>query len=128
MGIDYGTKRVGVAMSDDGLTLAFPEAVLPNDKDILDEIRKIAVDKGVERIVIGESRNFAQEENAIMPAVHQFMADLKVITGKEVVLEPEFLTSVQAEYFQGKTDKTDSSAAAIILQSYLDRIKAHAKE
>ena len=123
MGIDYGTKRIGIALSDEGLTLAFPEAVLPNDEDILDEVQKIVVDKGVERIVLGESKNFAQEDNAIMPAVRQFMADLKVVTGKEIVLEPEFLTSQQAEYFQGKTNKTDSSAAAIILQSYLDREK-----
>ena len=44
-------------------------------------------------------------------------------SGFEVVLEPEFMTSAQAERLQGKNDKIDASAAALILQSYLDRIK-----
>ncbi len=122
MGIDYGSKRVGVALSDDGAEMAFPEVVLQNDKTLFDNLRELIEKKEVTEIVVGESKDFKMRANTIMKDINIFCDKIKEEFDLPVHLEPEFLTSHQAEYFQGKTDMLDASAAAIILQSYLDKI------
>lgn len=123
LGIDYGTKRVGIALSDDKGMMAFPKAVLPNNNYLFSEIRDMVRAQGIETIVVGESRDYKMEENPIMAKVKPFVEELKRDLGVVVVYEPELLSSHQATHFQGKTDKIDASAAAIILQSYIDRQK-----
>lgn len=121
LGIDFGSKRVGLAISDDTARLAFPYCVISNNEKILDTIEKIIKDENINKVIIGESKNFAGEPNKIMKDINSFKYDLEQKTGIKIIFEPEFLTSHQAEFFQGKNDKLDASAAAIILQSYLDR-------
>jgi RNase H-fold protein (predicted Holliday junction resolvase) len=58
-----------------------------------------------------------------MGLLEPFIEILKKETGLNIVFHPEFLSSVQSEKIQGKNDLTDASAAAIILQSYLDTQK-----
>lgn len=120
LGIDYGAKRVGIAVSDESCKFALPVSVLQNSAVLVAEIVEIAKENEVKEIVMGESRNFKQEANTILEdSIH-----LKKKLEKEgfiVHFEPEFMTSVQAERFQGKNIMHDASAAAIILQSYLDR-------
>lgn len=120
MGIDYGSKRVGVAVSDPGAHFAIPLSVVSNTPDLSQEIEKIAKDNEVEEIVLGESRNYAGEPNVILLDSIEFKKDMED-RGFRVYFEQEFMTSIQAERIQGKTDMTDASAAAIILQSFLDR-------
>lgn len=122
LGIDYGTKRIGLAVSNEEGTMAFPEGVLPNEKWCLDEIYSICNIHKIDNVVIGESKDFKGKDNQIMEDVRIFVEKLKM-HGLTVVYEPEVLTSMQAERIQGQTDKTDASAATIILQSYLDRQK-----
>lgn len=121
LGIDYGSKRVGLALSDEEGKLAFPYVVLENKSDILERVKLIIEKEKVEKIVIGESKNFQGEENKIMLDIKKFADDLKEAVGKEVFYEPEFLSSHQAVQIQGKNSELDASAAAIILQSFLDR-------
>ena len=121
IGIDYGTKRVGVAVSDEGKQFALPLVTVLNTPELCAEIEKIAIDQEAKEIVVGESRNYKGEPNAIFQEVEAFKKEMEKRHFK-VYLELEFMTSVQAERFQGKTDKSDSSAAALILQSYLDRL------
>ncbi len=123
LGIDYGDKRVGVAVSDEDGKFAFPLVVLKNTKSLLFEISEIIKDKEVGLVVVGESLNYAGEPNLIMKDIDRFVEELKEETALEVIYEPEFLTSVQAEKIQGKNQMLDASAAALILQSYLDREK-----
>ncbi len=132
LGIDMGTKRIGLALSNVEQTFAFPLSVIEGEKDlqyiseqVVPKIVEVAQAEGVETIVIGESKDFAQNHNPIMKQVAGLQKNL-IDMGFEVVLEPEFLSSAQAERFQGKHNKLDASAATIILQSYLDR-KASAK-
>jgi len=120
LGIDYGTKRVGVAVSDPTAKFALPLSVVANTSDLVAEIEKIALDNEVAEIVIGESRQYDMSANAILPAILAFKEALEA-RGLRTRLELEFMTSVQAERFQGKNGKTDASAAALILQSFLDR-------
>lgn len=121
LGIDYGNKRVGTAISDETGTLAFPHSVIPNDKGLVQALKKIIEEERVTEIVMGESRDYHGKENPIMEGICACKETLEQETKLPVHLEPEFLTSAQAAYFQGKHDKLDASAAAIILQSYLDR-------
>lgn len=122
LGVDYGTKRIGLAVSDDDGRLAFPFEVLQNDNKILDNFKKILDENNIKKVIMGESKNYKMEDNKIMTEV----IDLKDILEKtmeiDVVLHPEFMTSMQAEKIQGKNNMSDASAAAIILQSYLDKI------
>jgi putative Holliday junction resolvase len=123
LGIDYGTKRIGVAISDPNAEFALPHAVIKNtstSNTVVNEIISIAKLNEVQTIVIGESRDYSGQPNKIMPEVMKLKTALES-AGFAVHLELEFMTSVQAERFQGKHDKSDSAAAAIILQSYLDK-------
>ena len=120
IGIDYGSVRVGVAISDQNRQFAMPMSVIFNDSDLISKIDKIAVDNEVKEIVMGESLDFKGKPNMIFLDSVDFKEKLEA-KGYAVYFEPEFMTSVQAERFQGKTALTDASAAALILQSYLDK-------
>lgn len=135
LGIDFGSKRIGLAVSDEGSKMAFPFSVLPNDKNLLNEAEKIIKDEKIECIVMGESKNFKDEPNKIMEKIEEFKKELEEKTKLKVYFEPEFLTSIQAEQIQHrrrgsvsrpqrrepKNEMHDASAAAIILQSFLDK-------
>jgi putative Holliday junction resolvase len=122
LGIDFGSKRVGVAVSDDEGKMAFPHSVILNSKNTLDEIGEIIKKENIDKIVMGESKNFEGEPNKIMTEINKFKKELEDKAGIEVFLEPEFMTSQQAEQIQGKNEMHDASAATIILQSYIDRL------
>ncbi len=124
MGIDYGSKRVGIAVSDEMGEFAMPLIVLSNAKKdaegLIKEITDIAKKNTVSEIVVGESKNYKGEANTILSESLNLKKDLEE-AGFTVHMEPEFMTSANAERFQGKHDMLDASAAALILQSYLDR-------
>ena len=127
MGIDYGSKRVGVALSDEEGTMAFPKGVIPNNRFLMIELGKIVNDKKVERIVVGESKDFQMQDNPIFNDARFFAKELARQTGIEAEFEPEFMTSHQAartnHVLGGNGGFLDASAATIILQSFLDKIK-----
>ncbi len=110
-------------MSDEGRRFALPLSVIANDSESVAKIIKIALDNEVREMVIGESRDYDGKPNDIFLDSIEFKEELEA-KGYTVHFEPEFLTSVQAEKIQGKTDLVDASAAAIILQSYLDKSRA----
>lgn len=123
LGIDYGTKRVGLALTDESGVMAFPYGVLPNDDALAKEIEKVAVKEKVEQIVIGHSLNGRGEANAIHKDVEELMLDLTLASGIPIELEPEQYSTQEATQIQGRNDQTDASAATIILNSYLARQK-----
>ncbi len=123
MGIDFGSKRVGVAVSDSSNAFALPLIVLENKKNLYDELNTIICDKEITHIILGESKNFQGQDNVIMEKMRVFKETIENKFQKPVIFEPEFMSSHQAERFQGKNDMLDASAAAIILQSYLERLK-----
>jgi putative Holliday junction resolvase len=141
LGIDYGKKRVGVALSDEAEEFALPLVVLPNNSALFSELKKIITEKQIGAIVLGESKNFKGEDNDIMSSARNFKETLERETGLKVLWEPEFMTSAEAERMKPpvssenrktgvrlrrpkvKNDMLDASAAALILKSYLERIK-----
>jgi putative holliday junction resolvase len=122
MAIDFGAKRVGVASTDDAGEFAIPRAVLPNDEKLLSTILGAIEKYHVEKVVMGESKNYSGKPNEIMKEATTFADTLKA-SGIEVVFHPEVLTSMEAQQLQGRNDMTDASAAAIILKSYIDTNK-----
>jgi putative Holliday junction resolvase len=123
MGIDYGTKRVGIALSDDQGMMAFPHSVLPNDPSLEKAIEKIALDESVGMIVIGHSLDREGKPNVVHVRVEELIQTLTLSLGLPIELEPEQYTTQEATRFQGRTDMTDASAASIILNSYITRMK-----
>lgn len=122
VGVDFGKKRVGIAVSDESGKFAFPKAVIPSTPDVASKIGEFAKSAESKIIVIGESKDFGGRENKILVDIHVLARQLESC-GFEVVLEPEFSSSVEANRFQGKNDLHDASAAAIILQRFLEKKK-----
>lgn len=123
LGIDYGSKRVGIALSDETQEFAFPKAVLPNDKKLIEEIKKLASQNEIAMVVVGDSRDYNNKPNEIMSKVVPFVEELRLALNLPVEMELEFMTSIEAERLQGKNDMLDASAAALILKSYLEKKK-----
>ena len=142
LGIDYGTKRIGVAVSDDTGALAFPLTTVPANPEALQAVHALVKENRVEKIILGESRNFKNEPNSVMEDIEQFKKDLEEVSGLPVEYQQEFMTSMEAarQYEPGASpvaglrprgsrkanpsqEKLDAAAAALILQSYLDRTR-----
>lgn len=121
IGIDFGTKRVGLAVSDESGRFSFPKKVLVNDKKLVQNIKKFCEENNVGGIVLGESKNFKGEDNKIMKEVSTFKTRLQKETGLPVFWEPEFMTSQEASRIQGESKMLDASAAALILKSFLEK-------
>lgn len=121
MGIDFGSKKIGVALSDESGSMAFPHGVLPNDGNLFKTVVGLIKEKNVAEVVIGHSLDKEGNANKIHSAVEAFMLDLTLELGLPVHLEPEQYSTQQAIRIQGKTSKTDAAAAAIILDSFLTR-------
>ncbi|MEI6042156.1 MAG: methionine--tRNA ligase subunit beta [bacterium] len=133
VGIDFGSKRIGVAVSDELNLLAFPLVVIPgfgHDPEkrgvridqTKQEILEVLKEKDSNVVVIGHSVDLKGVDNAIMEDAN-FLGRSLEEQGFKVIYEPELFSTVQATKIQGDSKHVDASAAAIILQSYLDRIK-----
>jgi putative Holliday junction resolvase len=123
LGIDYGTKRVGVALSNEDGTMAFPLDVLRNDDSLVEKLVGVIEENSVEKLVIGHSLDQKGEENPVQKGAYELMNDLTLQTGLPIELEPEQYSTQEALRVQGRGEKTDASAAAIILNSYITRTK-----
>jgi len=121
LGIDYGTKNIGIATSNKEGTFAFPHSVVKNNEHIFNAIKKIIQEEEIERIVLGESVNYKGEPNPVMEKINEFKQKLEEETSLSVVFQKEILTTREAERIQGKTESLDASAAALILRSYLEQ-------
>lgn len=121
LGIDYGTKKLGIAISDDEGRVAFPKEVVPNDHLLLPHIEELCEKEDIAEIVVGESKNLKGEPNPLQHAILQFVHTLEKRTERTVELEPEYLTTRQALTIHNPGKMIDASAAALILQSFLDK-------
>jgi len=136
LGIDYGSKRIGLASSDEGGQIAFPREVLLNDNKTISKIREICKKEKIGKIVLGESLTLSGEPNPVMEEILNFKKKLEKETGIEIILEKEFSTSALARRgpiakkpiaterrISKKEEFFDDKAAALILQRYLDKNK-----
>jgi len=133
LGIDYGAKRVGLAISDEDGMIAFPYKTLKNDLMLVDLVHSICGEEGVSAIVLGESHDLSGKPNKIMGSIEEFKRNLEGELDLPIDFEKEFMTSLHSSEQKSKSiflarkvktekvEKDDSKAAALILQRYLDR-------
>ena len=121
LGIDYGKKRVGLAVSDEKGCIAFPYDTLTNNKDLVNNIISVCENEGIEVVVIGESKMLSGKDNPVTKDIEIFKDRLQNVVDLPIHMEPEFFTTQEAKRFQGKNKHTDSSAATFILQRFLER-------
>jgi putative Holliday junction resolvase len=129
LGIDFGEKRIGLAVSEG--TLAVPLTTLrrKDDRSALEEIAGIARREGIERLVVGEPRGLDGTRGTAAVRARRFGERLAARTGLPLEMVDEALTSVEAaERLRAAgidprrhPEKLDAVAAQILLQEALDR-------
>lgn len=123
LGIDFGSKKVGIALTDESGTMAFPHGVWPNDSELLAKVEQLIEAEGVMEIVIGHSKNKDGSDNVVQAKIEEFIGDLTLRLPVPIHLQPEQYSTQEALRIQGRNDQTDAAAAAIILDSYLTKKK-----
>ncbi len=119
LGVDYGEKRIGLAKADGELKIATPFATIVNDEAVFDRLAEIVLKESIGRIVIGLPVSFDGQENSFAGKIRAFASKLQSVIGQPVVLENEIFSSKMAR--ESSPQKPDESAAAVILQSFLDK-------
>ncbi len=130
LGVDYGGRRIGLALSDPLWIIAKPFKVIDRKKtgDYLSAILEIAKENDVERIVVGVPLTLRGEHSQQTEIVNKFIEELFSVGKIRVIPIDERLSSVAAKLSlreQGvktghEKGRVDETAAAIILQEYLD--------
>jgi putative holliday junction resolvase len=128
LGIDHGTKRIGLALSDPTRTIASPVGIIENDSRAIDRIIEIAKSSDCEYVVLGvpDRSNIPHQKKVI----EKFALELSAASGLKIVMEIEDMSSHIAEQAMIEADmsrakrkkKLDSVAAVIILQRHLDAL------
>ena len=130
LALDHGTRRIGVAVSDELQVIATPLEYIPTEPfaDFLMRLKEIIREKEIELVIIGMPRNMDGSYGPAALKVQTFAAVLKDAITIPIKPLDERLTTVQAQRFliQGnvrrdkRKEKVDKTAAALLLQSHLD--------
>lgn len=132
LALDHGTKRVGLAISDEMGMIAQPLTFLPAEPiaELFEGLKKVIAEKNVEQILVGIPRNMDGSYGPAAEKARKFIEQLKEVVTIPIRTWDERLTSAQAnrDMIQGglrreeRKLKADQTAAAILLQSYLDSL------
>ena len=135
LGLDLGTKTLGISISDTTCTIASTLKTIrfdENDYDsLIDELRNIIESYGISKIVLGLPKNMNNSLGERCKTTIEFKNKISNIFNIEVILQDERLTTIEANKYMLEADmsrkkrkkKIDSLAANIILQTYLDKEK-----
>lgn len=121
LGIDYGSKRVGIAVSDERGKIAFPRAMVPNGAKVFSLIRAIAAKESAGMIVVGLPVLLNGSESGETRRTRRFAERLKKTVRLPLAFENEMFTTRMARASAVKKEYVDESSAALILQSFLDK-------
>ena len=130
LGVDYGSSKIGLALSDENGTMGFPHSIVSNTPRLADDLCALIAKERVGAVVIGHSRTLAGDENAIASDARALGDKLSALAGVPVAYESEVFTSIEAGRPPEKKGKSralkkhaavDDKAAALILTSYLSR-------
>ena len=121
LGVDYGEKRIGLALGDDEMKIATPFKVVGN----IDDLSQIIKDEEIDIVVVGVPHQITNYKLPIAKEFEKFINALKDEIGIPVKRVDERLSSKAADALVGdKKTKAprDTIAAMLILQSYLDKL------
>lgn len=130
LGLDYGDRRIGVAVSDGlGLT-AQPHPFINADADAFNQIKKIVAEYDIKQIIVGLPKHLDGRQSEKAHTVTAWADELSQYTGCEIIFRDERLSTVAVTRTliaadvsrQKRKSLVDSQAAAFILQGYLDTL------
>lgn len=132
LAIDFGTKRIGLAITDPLKMFAIPFDTLPNNISTITAIVKIINEKNVKQIILGYPVKESGQETSISPLINKFKKELENKTGIQIQLVDEryssdiaskrILESVKSKKKRRDKSLIDKNAAAVILEDYLNSI------
>jgi len=122
LGIDYGEKRIGLAISDESQTFARELNIL-SPKEFWAEIKSIINQNQISKIILGWPLNMRGEETEKTQEVARFKVQVEREIGLQIETIDERLTSQMAQNISGSKKNLDSLAAQILLQNYLNKNK-----
>ena len=133
--IDYGLRRIGIAISDDQKKIALPLQIVPGGSQAIEAIQKAFAEKlpHIEKILIGLPLLLNGKEMALTAAVKQFAEQLHLALRIPIEFIDERLTSKWADSSlreiqlsrKQRTAKIDIAVATLLLQSYLDGLNVN---
>lgn len=120
LGIDFGLRMTGIALSDEAGRFAFPQGELAEDdpKALLEKILEYIAIEGAGEIVLGFPHEMAKTDSVVRTRIQELKSALEA-AGFLVHFEDEMFTTKIAE--EHSRDRSHASAAALILQSFLDK-------
>lgn len=133
MALDHGTKRIGIAFSDELEILASPFEVWPQEGGTsLKKLAKLAREEGVQALLVGLPRHKDGAESGTAPLARAFGEELASITALPLRFGDEHLSSVEAQRLlaergvkpQDRKAKLDAAAAAVILGDFIEGRRA----
>ncbi len=122
LGLDYGEKRIGIAVSDESQSFARELDIL-SPKEFWHKINQIIAENGINKIVLGWPLNMSGQETKKTEEVKSFKLKVERVTTLPVDIMDERLSSVMAQKLPGGNKDVDSLAAQILLQNYLNKNK-----
>jgi len=122
LGIDYGEKRIGLAISDETETLARELDIL-SPKEFWGQLDQLISNQQISKIVLGWPLNMDGQKTRKTEEVESFKLKVESKTGLPVEIIDERLSSQMAEHISGSKKNLDSLAAQILLQNWLDKNK-----
>ena len=122
LGIDYGSKQIGIAVSDPTGAFAFPRDTLLNDEKIFVTLARIIALEEIEEVVVGDTLSLQGGRNQVTAQADAFVAKLAQTIKTPIHRSREAWSSQEAARYAPPGEKhNDSAAAAIILQRFLDQ-------
>ena len=122
LGIDYGSKRIGLAVSDESQTFA-RELGIVSPNEFWKSIRQIVAEQEIVKIVVGWPLNMSGQETEKTQEVKNFKQQVETETNLPVEVMDERLSSQMAQNISGSKKDLDSLAAQILLQNFLNKNK-----
>lgn len=133
MALDHGTKRIGIAFSDELEIIASPFEVWPQDGDAtLRKLASLAREEGVQALLVGLPRHKDGAESGTAPLARSFGEGLASLTNLPLRFGDEHLSSMEAERLlaergvkpKDRKAKLDAAAAAVILKDFIENRRA----
>ncbi len=142
LGIDYGSKKIGLATADAEMQIAVPRSAFyyKNKEELFSYLKKLIEEERIDQMVVGLPLSLSFQETQISREVMEFVDNLKKIISIPIALENEILSTKEAESQRNvifrkvksrspeKSVDLDSQAAAIILESYFLRQRSQTSD
>jgi putative Holliday junction resolvase len=126
LGLDVGTRRIGVAVAREDIRIPSPLTTLENNDDIMAQLQKIVQEQSAQKLVVGLPRGMDGQDTEQTKLTEAFVRELQAQIAVPVVLQDEALTSQKAENELAARKKpyakgdVDALAATYILEDYIN--------